>query len=355
MVNPRIDIDYNKLKHNAIRMVMKYKEHGIDIAAVTKGFCAIPEVAEAIFEGGVKYFADSRIENLIKLKDFPLEKILLRLPMISQTEAVVNYADITLNSEIETIKALNQWALKVGKIHKIILMIDLGDLREGIFDDKELYIVCRELKTLKNIKVLGVGTNLTCYGGVIPSEENLGKLVEYAKRIEKALDTQLEIISGGNSSSVFLVEEGKIVEGINNLRLGEVILLGVETSYGEIIPENYQDIITLVAEIIEVKEKPSLPIGEIGRDAFGNVPTFADKGMRKRAILAIGKQDFGTHEIIPVDKSIEILGSSSDHLIIDITDCQQDLKVGDEVKFNVTYGSMLALTTSQYVHKNIVK
>ncbi|SDK55183.1 ornithine racemase Orr [Natronincola ferrireducens] len=354
-MNPRIDIDYNKLKHNANRMVKKYKEQGITIAAVTKGFCAVPQVAEAILEGGVKYFADSRIENLMKLKDFPIEKMLLRLPMISQAEAVVSYADISMNSEIKTIKILDQWASKAGKTHKIILMIDLGDLREGIFDDQEIDTVCEELKTLENIEVVGVGTNLTCYGGVIPNQENLGKLVEFAKYIEKALDTKLQIISGGNSSSVYLVEEGKIVEGINNLRLGEAILLGTESAYGQIIADNYQDIFTLVAEIIEIKEKPSIPVGEIGRDAFGNIPVFVDKGIRKRAILAVGKQDFGTHKIIPVDKSIEILGSSSDHLMVDITDCQKDLKVGDEVKFHVTYGAMLALTTSEYVHKNIIR
>lgn len=354
-MNPRIDVDYNKLKHNASRMVTQYKKIGIDIAAVTKGFCAIPEIAQAIYEGGVKYFADSRIENLIKLKDFEIDKILLRLPMISQVDEVVKYADISLNSELETIIALNDAASKVNKVHQIILMIDLGDLREGYFDHDEIVTVCNELKILKNIKVIGVGTNLTCYGGVIPNEENLGRLVKLGKLIENLLDTKLEIISGGNSSSVYLLEKGIVIEGINQLRIGEAILLGTESAYGEDLPGNYQDVFTLFAEIIEIKEKPSIPIGEIGRDAFGNVPVFTDKGIRKRAILAVGKQDFGTHKIEPIDKSIEILGSSSDHLIVDITDCKRNLKVGDELAFKVGYGAMLALMTSEYVNKNIIK
>lgn len=354
-MNPRVDIDYNKLKHNAKRMVTKYEDFGIHVAAVTKGFCAIPEVAEAIYEGGIKYFADSRIENLMKLKDFPAEKILLRLPMISQVEKVVEYANISLNSEIETIRALNEAAEKAKKLHRIVLMIDLGDLREGFFKDSEVDEVCEEIQTLKNIKVIGVGTNLTCYGGVIPNEENLGRLVKIGKHIEGILNTKLEIISGGNSSSIYLLEQGKSIEGVNQLRLGEAILLGTESAYGEDIADNYQDVFTLVAEIIEIKEKPSLPIGEIGRDAFGNVPVFEDKGIRKRAILAIGKQDFGTHKIEPIDKSIEILGSSSDHLILDITDCQRNLRIGDQLKFHVGYGAMMALMTSEYVHKNIIK
>lgn len=275
--------------------------------------------------------------------------------MISQVDEVVKYADISLNSELETIIALNDAASKVNKVHQIILMIDLGDLREGYFDHDEIVTVCNELKILKNIKVIGVGTNLTCYGGVIPNEENLGRLVKLGKLIENLLDTKLEIISGGNSSSVYLLEKGIVIEGINQLRIGEAILLGTESAYGEDLPGNYQDVFTLFAEIIEIKEKPSIPIGEIGRDAFGNVPVFTDKGIRKRAILAVGKQDFGTHKIEPIDKSIEILGSSSDHLIVDITDCKRNLKVGDELAFKVGYGAMLALMTSEYVNKNIIK
>ncbi|AOY76967.1 ornithine racemase Orr [Clostridium formicaceticum] len=354
-MNPRIDIDYNKLKHNAATIVGQCRKQGIHIVAVTKGFCAIPQIAQAIFEGGVKYFGDSRLENLIKLKDFPIEKILLRLPMISQAEAVVKHADISLNSEIETIKVLNQYAKKSNKLHKIVLMIDLGDLREGIFDEEEIDAVCDLLKELTNIKVVGIGTNLTCFGGVIPEEKNLTRLVDLGRHIEEALDIQLEMISGGNSSSFYLLEKGGLVKEINQLRLGEAILLGTESAYGENIQGVHQDVFTLVAEIIEIKEKPSMPIGKIGRDAFGNVPVFVDQGIRKRAILAIGKQDLATHKIYPTDSSIKIIGSSSDHLIVDITDVSKALKIGDELRFHVGYGAMLALMTSEYVYKKVIR
>ncbi|MCC5911515.1 MAG: alanine/ornithine racemase family PLP-dependent enzyme [Clostridiaceae bacterium] len=354
-MNPRIDINYDKLKHNANNMVNKYQQHGVHIAAVTKGFCAVPEIAKAIVEAGVKYLADSRVENLIKLKEFPLEKILLRLPMISQAEKVVQYADISLNSEMETMKALNKYAAAQNKLHKIILMIDLGDLREGIFDEKQIDAIFDELKTLKHIQPIGIGTNLTCFGGVIPDEKNLGRLVNLGKYIEENFDVKLEIISGGNSSSIYLVEESRMVQGINQLRLGEAILLGTESAYGKILEDQYQDVFKLVAEIVEIKEKPSVPIGEIGRDAFGNVPTFNDRGVRQRAILAVGKQDFGMHEITPMDKNISILGSSSDHLIVDITDSSEPLKVGDELQFALGYGALMSLMTSEYVYKNIIK
>ncbi|SCY57104.1 ornithine racemase Orr [Alkaliphilus peptidifermentans] len=354
-MNPRIDIDLKKLNHNAKIVVEKSKPFGIDVAAVTKGFCAYPEIAEVIAAAGIKYLADSRVENLKKMQHIKLKKILLRLPMISQVEDVVNYADISLNSEIETIQALNNAALKNNKIHKIILMVDLGDLREGIFDEVELETVIKAIIDLKNIDLVGIGTNLTCFGGVIPTKENLSQLLASAKKIEELTGKPLDIISGGNSSSFYLVDNSEILPQINHLRFGEAILLGVESTYGRIIPESYQDTFQLVAEIIEIKTKPSVPIGEIGRDAFGNVPTFEEKGIMKRAILAVGKQDLSTHPITPVDTEAEVLGGSSDHLIIDITHCNKDYKVGDEMVFQLSYGAMLGLMTSEYVYKNFIR
>ncbi len=353
-MNPRIDISLNKLKHNTKVISDMCKEKGIQIAAVTKAFCGVPEIAQVFIDGGAKYLADSRIENLKKLNNIPVEKIMLRLPMISQAKETAQCADISLNSEIETIIALNDAAEKLNKVHKIILMVDLGDLREGIFDNKELEGALLKLKDLKNIKVVGIGSNLTCYGGVIPNETNLGKLVEYGETIERVLDTTLEIISGGNSSSIYLLEEDRIPERINNLRLGESLLLGRESAYGNFITNTYNDVFKLVAEIIEIKNKPSMPIGEIGMDAFGNTPIFEDKGIRKRAILAIGRQDIGSNSIEPVDEKIEVIGASSDHLIIDITDCNISYKVGDEITFNIGYGALLSLMTSEYVNKNII-
>lgn len=353
-MNPRIDIDFNKLRHNTKVISDRCKEKEIEIAAVTKAFCGIPEIAKAYVDGGARYLADSRVENLKRLSDLSVEKIMLRLPMLSQVEETVKFSDISLNSEIETIIALDNAAKKLNKIHKIIIMIDLGDLREGFFDNEELESALLKFKKLENIKVIGVGSNLTCYGGVIPNEVNLGKLVECGETIEKVLDTTLEIISGGNSSSIFLLEEDRVPKRINNLRLGESLLLGRESAYGKSIPNTYNDVFKLVAEIIEIKEKPSHPIGEIGRDAFWNIPVFEDKGIRKRAILAIGKQDIGSSSVQPLDDKIEVIGASSDHLIIDITECSINYNVGDEITFNIDYGALLSLMTSEYVYKNIM-
>lgn len=177
MYYPKVEINIKKIEHNVKRIVGLCKANDLDVAGVTKVFCGHPEITKAYIDGGISYLADSRIENLMKLKEFKLPKILLRLPMISEVEKVVQYADISLNSEIETIKALSKASIEMGTIHKIILMVDLGDLREGYFDETELYSVTGEIVKLKGTELVGIGTNLTCYGGVIPSQENLGRLV----------------------------------------------------------------------------------------------------------------------------------------------------------------------------------
>ncbi len=352
---PRVEISLDKIKHNAEKLICLCNKNGISVAAVTKVFCGIPEIAEILVECGASMLADSRIENLKRMQLIAAPKLLLRLPMISQVDEVVEFADISLNSELETIKALSQKAIDKSKIHNIILMIDLGDLREGILDEVEIINTVEEVLRLEGIHLLGIGTNLTCYGGIIPKQENLSHLVNLKERIEKEFSIKLEIVSGGNSSSLYLLEGGDgIPGGINQLRLGESIVLGRETAYGNIIQDTYEDCFRLVAEIIEIKDKPSLPIGEIGMDAFGNKPVFQDKGIRKRAICAIGKQDVSIDNIAPEDDKITIFGGSSDHLIIDVTDSLNNYKVGDKVYFKLNYGGILSTSSSEYVNKVFV-
>jgi predicted amino acid racemase len=272
--------------------------------------------------------------------------------MISQAGEVVEYADISLNSEIETIRALSVEANLKDRTHKVILMFDLGDLREGIIDQTEMLRTVEETLKLERIIVAGIGANLTCFGGVIPTKDNLARLVELKRTIERNFDIVLDIVSGGNSSSLHLVEEEAMPEGINQLRLGESIVCGRESAYGHQIIGTYDDCFKLIAEIIEIKDKPSIPAGEIGLDAFGNKPSFVDKGIRKRAICAIGKQDVFPESIVPDDGDIVILGASSDHLILDVTECHRTYKVGGLVSFKLNYVGIMRSMTSEYVSKS---
>lgn len=351
---PRLEINVDKLNTNIKVLSDICKTHNIDMAMVTKSYCAIPEVVEEITKENVDYIADSRVSNLKALKHIGLPKILLRIPMLSEVEEVIKYIDISFNSELKTIRRLNEEAKNQNIIHKIVVMVDLGDLREGYFNEEELFSAVDEILKFENIKLYGLATNLTCYGAIIPSQENLGRLAYLAKEIEDRYDIRLEFVSGGNSSSIDLMMKYNMPNGITNLRLGEAIVLGRETAYGADLEGTYQDAFKLICEIVEMKEKPSLPIGEIGVDAFGNKPEYEDKGILTRAIVAIGKQDIDVTSIHPVDKEIEILGASSDHMILNLSGCNNKYYIGDKVEFTLEYGGLVTACTSKYVYKDVV-
>lgn len=349
---PKLVIEKQKILENTAIISKECSNHGINIMSVTKSFCAIPEVAEAIVAGGSQMLADSRVQNLKRLAPITVPKVLLRLPMAHEIDDVVRYADISFNSELSTLVALNDAAKAQGKKHKIVLMFDLGDLREGILPE-QLPEFAETILKLENIEFYGIGVNLTCYGGVIPDENNLGELAALAERIRTEYKVDLQMVTGGNSSSYYLLGENRMPKGINNLRPGELLVLGRETAFGDLVEGLHTDAFTLHAQIVELKTKDSLPKGNIGMDAFGNKPVFTDKGKMVRAIVGIGRQDVNPSGLSPYDQGAEIIGASSDHMILDLTHCPKQYKVGDILTFNVDYGALLQLTTSEYVEKEV--
>lgn len=229
-------------------------------------------------------------------------------------------------------------------------MVDLGDLREGIWPD-DLIPFVREALKLPGIRIAGLGANLACFGGVVPSIDNMHWLVALAEAIEQGFGLELQWLSGLNSSGLDLIASGDLPERINHARIGEAILLGCETVHRRPWPGTFQDAFILHGEVLELKRKPSLPIGERGEDAFGHMPVFEDHGLRHRALLNLGREDVDVAGIRPLDARLRILGASSGYLVLDVTDAAGDIRVGDEVGFHVNYSALLAAMTSEYVIK----
>ncbi|MBQ6402223.1 MAG: alanine/ornithine racemase family PLP-dependent enzyme [Firmicutes bacterium] len=359
---PKLLIDLKKLNANidAVAKITK-DDGGCSMMIVTKCLCADRRVAELITaHPRVDYLADSRIKNIMKYQDLVeangKQSVLLRLPMLSEIEDVVRCADISFNSEMRTIEALNAEAAKQGKTHKVVLMVDLGDLREGIFfeNEEEILQTAEKIHAMDNVELYGMGTNLTCYGAIIPKNDNLSQLCRIASLVEDRLGIKLSMISGGNSSSIYLVGKGELPEKINNLRLGESFLLGNDTAYGSRLEGTVNDGLLCEAQIVELKNKPSLPIGEVGVDAFGQKPFYEDRGRIDRAILAIGQQDTDRDGMHPLDEKVDVLGASSDHLILDVTKSDKKYAIGDTVRFTLDYGAVLRLATSEYVEKEYI-
>ena len=346
---PRVTIDLYKIKSNIEILKSRCEERGISLMGITKSFCAEREIVKCFERAEVKYVGDSRLENLQKIEGEKLQRVLIRLPMLSEVRRAVEIADITFNTEYETIEKLNEEAEKLQRKHSVLLLVEMGDLREGTAPEHMEALLEKVLK-LENIEVIGIGANFSCYGGIIPDEEKFLELSELAKNLEEKFEIKFKMVSGGNSSSLYLLERGEFFR-IDNLRIGEGIVLGRETAFGTKIQGCYQDAFILEGEIIEIKEKQSIPKGKLGVNAFGERPRIEDLGVRKRAILALGRQDVEYTDMTPLDKKIRILGASSDHLILDITDSEVRYRLGDKVSFILGYGSLTRAMSSSYVYK----
>jgi predicted amino acid racemase len=347
-----VTADVAKIRENAATLVSALP--GVSIVGVTKVTCASPEIARAMLAGGVAAIGESRLENAQRLRDAGINAPiwLVRAPVPSLAADTVRLTDVSLVSEIEIARALDDAALEAGTVHEIIAMVDIGDLREGMLP-AELPEFLARTADLAGVRVIGIGASLTCYGGVVPSAENTGELADLAAAAERQLGRPL-VLSAGSSTSVMLVASGKAPASVDNLRLGESIVLGVDPSTRERILGLHTDAITVAAPVIECKVKPSVPRGQIAQDAFGNTPVFEDRGERLRAICAIGRQDAPPGGLVPRDPRVQVRGASSDHLILDVDDLPEPPRIGDAIEFVPGYAATLALYTSPYVDKRFV-
>lgn len=347
---PRLLINLEKIRHNTEIISELAACSGIGVVGVTKACCGDPHVAGAMLAGGVVGIADSRIENIRRLKNSGIDAdtMLLRTPMMTEVADVVENAEISLNSEICVVAKLEEEAMRREKKHGAILMVEMGDLREGIMPARLEETVEFTMKC-EHIELLGLGMNLACFGGVVPTMEKIFSFDRLTRRFERKYRVEFEIVSGGNSAYIpFLLQYSEITK-INNLRIGEGILLGVETVKREPISGTFQDAFILESEIIELKQKPSVPDGVVSQDAFGRRPYFEDRGIIRRGIVAIGRQDVIVEDLVPIDPRITILGASSDHIILHVENWE--MEVGDLVRFSVAYGALVHLCTSGYVKK----
>lgn len=347
MTAPRLEIRLDKIHRNARTMVQRLSNTGISVTGISKATLGSSEVAEAMLSAGVTSIGDSRIENIEGMRKAGMraKMILTRSPMLSQAVRVVASADTSLNTELDVVSMLSIAAGKARRAHGVILMVELGDLREGIMP-ADLERVVRRVLRFPGIKLEGIGANFACRSGVIPDAENMAELSSLADAIEVTFGLCLDIVSGGNSANLGWALCGMETGRVNNLRLGESLLLGRDPLNRQPIEGLYTDAFTLVAEVIESGMKPTTPTGATAQCAYGKTPTANDRGHIFQAILAIGLQDVDADGLVP-PAGIEILGASSDHLIVD---CGTDpLPVGTELAFQVNYAALVGAMTSPYV------
>ena len=352
---PRITCDLEKIQRNTDEVLRRAKAAGItDVAAVVKCVNGMPEVAQIFQNAGCHWIATSRMDQFIKMREAGITApfMLIRVPMLSEVPDVIEYCDTSLISDMTLLKALNHEAQAKNSLHNVILMAEVGDLREGFWDRDELVEAARFTEEAPGLHLLGVGMNIGCYGSVAATRDKMQELVDAAELVETAIGRKLEILSGADTTAFPRVLDGTMPERINSMRLGELLIIGrdLEDLYDFPTPFLVRDAWHLQAEVIEVHRKPTHPIGELCTDAFGHKQIYTDRGVRNRALLAIGRLDYAfPEELIPVEPGIEVVGASSDHTIIDIEDCPREIKTGDIVEFEIRYTALLYLTDDSNV------
>lgn len=354
---PYLEIDLKKICHNAKILKQRFDAKKISIMAVTKVTLGNLTIAKTIVDAGIKLLGDSRIENIKRMKESGINAqfVLIRSPALSELSSVVEYADISLISELSVIEKLSEESIRQNKKHGIIVMVEMGDLREGIMPKDLDNLVSRVLK-FKGIEFCGIGTNFKCFAGVVPDERNMKEFSDITEKIKNKFNIKLKFVSGGNSANYDWLMSTKNIGLVNNLRIGTAILLGYGGINEDPIPGLYHDAFTFVAEIVELKKKPSFPTGTIATSAFGEPSIFQSgkykkSGERNQALLYGGRQDVLEKKLIPRD-DIEIMNATSDYIGIDVK--SNNYKVGDELRFDLDYEALLHLMTSPFVSKTFI-
>ena len=345
----RIEIDLDKVEQNTRILVDRLASAGIRVTGITKAVLGSPGVGAAMLRGGARGLGDSRVPNLARLAALdrsPL-RTLIRTPMLSQVARVVDVADVSLNTEAVVLAALDKAASQQKRMHAVVLMVELGDLREGIALD-DVPEAVRAVLGHSSLRLVGLGANLACQNGVIPDDRNMGILTGLADDLEALHGISLDVVSGGNSANLNWALHTHDVGRIDELRLGEAILIGVDPLYRTPIPGLHTDAFTLTAEVIEVAMKPAQPWGDRAQAAFGEALLRTGTRTVHQAILALGRQDVDPDGLEPPE-GITILGMSSDHLVVDLGD--HPVAVGDEIDFGVAYGALVRAMTSPFVTK----
>lgn len=327
----------------------RLRAKGISVTGVTKATLGSPEIANAWLRAGVSGLGDSRVENMSTMHAAKVaaSMTLIRTPMLSQVTQVVALSNVSFNTELNVIHQLSAAAQKANCVHGVVLMVELGDLREGIMPVM-LEQTIREVLRYPGILFMGIGTNLACRSGVSPDGRNMAELSALADSIDAIFGPIVHTVSGGNSANLEWALSGADTGRVNNLRLGEAMLLGCEPLYRKTIQGLHTDAITLVAEVIELKIKPSQPWGKIAQAAFGEVEASDECGNITQAILAIGRQDIDPDGLVP-PAGLKILSASSDHLVIDASNYTGSLKVGTQIPFQLDYSALLRAMTSPFI------
>lgn len=298
---------------------------------------------------------DTRLSNIKAIKSLNpnIQTVYIKPPAKRSIPNLIRFADVSFNTDYSTIKLLSEEAQRQNKLHKIIIMIEMGDLREGVMGES-LVDFYEHVFLLPNIQIIGIGTNFNCLNGIMPNQDKLLQLCLYKKLIEVKFNREIPWISGGTSVTLSLLINKKIPKEVNHFRIGEALFFANDLFTGKPFKGMETDVFKLYSQIIELHHKPIVPSGDQIENVAGKIPDFKieDHGkFTNRAIIDVGLLDINPSYLIPEDENIKIIEASSDMLVLDLGENKTGYKTGDMVSFNLRYMGALGLMNSDYIEK----
>jgi len=356
-----LQIHTDRIIDNIKKLNAYLKPNGIEWTLVTKILSGYRPALEKILWdpsiNEVHSIGDSRLSNLKLIKEIKpgIATIYIKPPAVNLAKSIVSFADISLNSSYETIKELNNEAAKQGKIHRIVVMIEMGELREGIVRENILNFY-EKIFRMEHISVIGIGTNLGCMYGVEPTFDKLIQVSLYRQLIQSTFGVKLEMVSSGSSITLPLVSMNKIPKGVTHFRIGEAAFLGVSPYDGKKFRNLSTNAFTFSAEIVELAKKEVIPDGNIGDGAVGVTADYTQHQYDEsyRAIVDFGEVDVDHTNLFPKDKSINFVGTTSDMTVYDVGQKISKYKVGHQLHFSPNYMAVARITNSKYMTKIIL-
>ncbi len=354
-----ITLSKSSLRKNYHFLQKLFETNNIEWAPVVKMLCGNKKYLDYLLSLGNEQVCDARLSNLKTIKALKpeTETIYIKPPAKKIIPEIVQFADVSFNTEFSTIQWLSEEAVKQKKIHRVIIMIELGDLREGIMGE-DLIAFYQRVFELPNIEVVGIGSNLNCLSGVMPSKDKLIQLSLYEQLIEAKFGKKIIGVSGGSSVMVPLLMKGQVPKGVNHFRIGETLFFGIDLFENKTIEGMQDDVFLLHAEIIEITEKPSVPYGVMEANPSGEIFKIDENEYgktQKRAILDIGLLDISKIDFLfPTEGDLQFVGASSDMLVVDVSTTEKNYKVGDLITFKMSYMGTLALMNSNYIEKRLI-
>lgn len=326
-----INIHLSKIQYNALVLKKLLEDRKIQMIPVLKCAGGDVQIAKLFEKIGFYLVAESRL-NLIEANTTDLDYMMIKGSTPIEVPKLVQNTTLSIQTDLNVIRAINEEAKKRHKPHSILLMVDWKDGREGILTYETIDYL-KEIMKLDHIYLKGLSFNFMCYRPLPPTEEDISYIEHFIHNIHKETGLSFPIISGGNSSMLTLAMYYDL-GCINELRIGEALFRGYETAQQQRLPFLYTDTIEIVGQIAEIKPRLNLST----HHAY------------MQALVDIGNLDTEISDLTPRDEKLKIVGSTSDLLLLDLGDTYS-YQVGDTVTFNMGYGAIAQSMHSKQLNK----